>query len=73
VLLLSDTQIVEEGMLEDVNNVLNSGDVPNLYGAEDMERIVTACRPLCARRRVAPTRLNIFAQYLQVIVIAVAA
>jgi dynein heavy chain len=37
--LFVDTQIVNEQMLEDINNVLNSGDVPNLYKAEDLEPI----------------------------------
>lgn len=26
-----DTQIINEQMLEDINNILNGGDVPNLY------------------------------------------
>ena len=39
--LFSDTQIVFEAMLEDVNNVLNTGDVPNLYAPEDDETITT--------------------------------
>jgi hypothetical protein len=30
VFLFSDTQIVDEIFLEDINNVLNSGDVPNV-------------------------------------------
>lgn len=51
-------------MLEDINGILNSGDVPNLYGTEDLEAISTACKPDCARRRIPPTKLNIFAQYL---------
>jgi dynein heavy chain len=29
--LFVDTQIINEQMLEDINNVLNSGDVPALY------------------------------------------
>ena len=40
--LFNDTQIVYESMLEDINGILNSGDVPNLYAAEDMEAITTA-------------------------------
>lgn len=55
-------QIINEGMLEDVNNILNSGDVPNLYGPEEMDRIMTACRPLCAKKRIPATKLNVFAQ-----------
>ena len=64
VFLFADTQIVFEGMLEDVNNVLNSGDVPNLYAAEDMESIMNACRRDCLAKRIPPTKINIFAQYL---------
>ena len=41
VFLFSDTQIVFEAMLEDINNVLNTGDVPNLYAPEDDETITT--------------------------------
>lgn len=29
--LFVDTQIIQEQMLEDINNILNSGDVANLY------------------------------------------
>ncbi|CAN0221029.1 unnamed protein product [Ectocarpus sp. 6 AP-2014] len=69
VFLFNDTQasisyIVNEGMLEDVNNILNSGDVPNLYGPEEMDRIMTACRPICAKKRIPATKLNVFGQYI---------
>jgi len=37
--LFVDTQIINEQMLEDINNVLNSGDVPQLYKSEDFEGI----------------------------------
>lgn len=53
-------------MLEDVNNILNSGDVPNLYGPEEMDRIMTACRPICAKKRIPATKLNVFAQVWRV-------
>ena len=52
--LFNDTQIINEAMLEDINGILNSGDVPNLYAVEDMEAITTACKPECARRRFRP-------------------
>ena len=35
VFLLSDTQIINESFLEDVNNVLNNGEIPNLYGTNE--------------------------------------
>merc|ERR1719326_2673164 len=35
--LFADTQIVKEDMAEALNNVLNSGDVPNLYKPEDTD------------------------------------
>ena len=42
--LFNDAQIVNETMLEDINNILNAGDVPNLYGPEEMDQIMTVCR-----------------------------
>ncbi|CAM9395971.1 unnamed protein product [Phaeothamnion confervicola] len=62
--LFSDVQIVNETMLEDINNVLNAGDVPNLYPPEDIEAIMTVCRADCQRKRLPPTKLNIFSQYI---------
>ena len=34
--VFTDAQVVMESFLEDVNNILNAGDVPNLYGPEEM-------------------------------------
>jgi dynein heavy chain, axonemal len=64
VFLFNDTQIIFEGMVEDLNNILNSGDVPNLYAPEDLDAIMNACRNDCLKKRVPPTKINIFAQYL---------
>jgi dynein heavy chain len=35
VFLLNDTQIIMESFLEDVNNILNNGQIPNLYSTND--------------------------------------
>ncbi|TGZ67987.1 hypothetical protein CRM22_004505 [Opisthorchis felineus] len=45
VFLFTDTQIVVEEFLEDINNILNSGEVPNLFENEEYERIIIGCRP----------------------------
>jgi len=63
--LFSDVQIIDERMVEDINNILNAGDVPNLYNAEDQEAIATACRPECAKRKIPATKINIFSQYIR--------
>ena len=41
--LFADNQIVDETMLEDINNMLNTGEVPNLYAPEDKEKTINAC------------------------------
>jgi len=37
--ILTDTQIANEAFLEDVNNLLNTGEITNLYGKDDFERM----------------------------------
>jgi dynein heavy chain len=41
IFLLSDTQIVTESFLEDINNILNNGEIPNLYSTnEEISNII---------------------------------
>uniref|UniRef100_A0A1I8P355 AAA+ ATPase domain-containing protein n=1 Tax=Stomoxys calcitrans TaxID=35570 RepID=A0A1I8P355_STOCA len=47
VFLMIDTQIVEEEFLEDINNILNSGEVPNLFEGDDYEKIILEARDHC--------------------------
>ena len=45
VFLLNDTQIIMESFLEDVNNVLNNGEIPNLYSLpEDIMEVMDNMR-----------------------------
>lgn len=39
VFLINDTQIVEESFLEDINTLLGSGEVPNLFDEEGIQNI----------------------------------
>lgn len=39
VFLFNDTQIVDESFLEDINNILSSGEVPNLYKPDEFVEV----------------------------------
>ena len=52
VFLFTDTQIVQESFLEDINNILNSGEVPNLWGTDDIEQINGVMRPLMQQQGI---------------------
>lgn len=45
VFLFSDTQIVEEAYLEDINGILNSGEVANLWNNEETMQVNEALEP----------------------------
>jgi len=42
--LFNDTQVKDEGFLEDINNVLSSGVVPNLFGKDELPEIFDGLR-----------------------------
>ncbi|CCW68554.1 unnamed protein product [Phytomonas sp. Hart1] len=43
VILLSDNQLVHDVMLEDISNILNSGEVPSLFSTEEREKKINSC------------------------------
>jgi len=45
VFMLSDSQIKHSFMLEDINNLLNSGEIPNLFAADEKFQIIEKLRP----------------------------
>ncbi|KAJ8965676.1 hypothetical protein NQ314_003958 [Rhamnusium bicolor] len=45
VFLFTDTQIIQEEFLEDINNMLNSGEVPNLFESDEYEKVIIGVRP----------------------------
>uniref|UniRef100_A0A6I8N290 Dynein axonemal heavy chain 1 n=1 Tax=Ornithorhynchus anatinus TaxID=9258 RepID=A0A6I8N290_ORNAN len=61
--LFSDTQIKNESFLEDINSVLNSGDIPNLYSLDEQDQILTSMRPIIQERGLQPSKANLMAAY----------
>ncbi|KAJ3389327.1 Dynein heavy chain 7, axonemal [Entophlyctis sp. JEL0112] len=49
IFLFSDTQIQQEAFLEEINNVLNSGEVPNLYAQDEKQELFEVMRNNGAR------------------------
>eukprot|EP01052_Picozoa_sp_SAG31_P011054 SAG31_NODE_617_length_13514_cov_13.659858_2_plen_4275_part_00 len=45
VFLFNDSQIVLESFLEDINNILNTGEVPNIFDAGELAEVVDLVRP----------------------------
>ncbi|NWT16478.1 DYH1 protein, partial [Vireo altiloquus] len=62
--LFVDTQIKSESFLEDINNLLNSGDIPNIYNPEDEDQILTAMKPIVRDLGQQPTKANLMAAYI---------
>lgn len=60
-----DVQIKHESFLEDINNILNSGDVPNIYPAEDLDSICTnnEIKGIVQDAGLQPTKTNLFSAY----------
>lgn len=61
---LSDSQIVCSQMLEDINNVLNIGEVPGMMRLEEMEVILRYCREGCLNAGLPDTRTSIYQYFV---------
>ncbi|XP_029456789.1 LOW QUALITY PROTEIN: dynein heavy chain 12, axonemal [Rhinatrema bivittatum] len=46
VFLITDTQIKQEAFLEDVDSLLNTGEVPNLFAIDEKQEILEGVRPV---------------------------
>eukprot|EP00958_Prasinococcus_capsulatus_P007761 scaffold712_cov404-Prasinococcus_capsulatus_cf.AAC.19 len=64
VFLFTDTQIVNEGFVEDINSILNSGEVPGLYPLDERERLFGELRPLCQKYGVHETRDDMYGAFI---------
>ncbi|XP_024940673.1 dynein heavy chain 1, axonemal [Cephus cinctus] len=67
VFLFSDTQIKNDSFLEDLNNILNSGDVPNIYQSDELDRIFQLMRGPVQEAGLPTNRSNLFAAYQKIV------
>ncbi|CAI5672498.1 unnamed protein product [Oreochromis niloticus] len=65
VFLFSDTQIVDESFLEDINNILSSGEVPNLYKPDEFVEVSNALSESARKDNVAETPDSLFSYLIE--------
>ena len=58
--LFTDSQIVHEGFLEDINNMLNTGEIPSLYEPDELNKITEDVRPLAQALGIPESRDNLY-------------
>ena len=64
VFLFTDGQIVNEGFVEDINCILNSGDVPNLFAPDEKDRVVSDCRDYTASIGKSLTKDSVYSTFI---------
>ncbi|KAM6163721.1 dynein axonemal heavy chain 2 [Rhynchocyon petersi] len=63
--LFVDTQIADESFLEDINNILSSGEVPNLYKSDEFEEIQTQIIEQAQAEHVPESSDSLFAYLIE--------
>ena len=56
-------QIKSESFLEDLNNILNAGDVPNIFAQDELDTIFTAMKPVVLDLGMQPTKANLYSAF----------
>ncbi|KAF8769940.1 Dynein heavy chain 7 like protein [Argiope bruennichi] len=66
VFLVTDTQIKEESFLEDIDNLLNSGEVPNIFAVDEKQEKIESVRPLVEKEEGADlSPLSLFSYFVK--------
>ncbi len=63
--LFGDTQIVLEAFLEDISNILNTGEVPGMWAADEVSKIIEDVRPFALQAGVPDTKDNVWRLFVQ--------
>ncbi|CAJ1086733.1 dynein heavy chain 2%2C axonemal-like [Xyrichtys novacula] len=65
VFLFNDTQIVDESFLEDINNILSSGDVPSLYKQDEFVEVCNTLSESARKDNVSETPHSLFSYLIE--------
>ena len=64
--IMTDTQIANEGFLEDINSVLNTGEITNLFAPEEVDQIIEDLRPeIVDRLKLPDSKDVIYSSFVQ--------
>ena len=63
--LFTDTQIVKESFLEDLNNILNTGEVPNLFDDNEVNSITSNMRPIAQAAGLPATKVALYSLFVK--------
>ncbi|KAL0232167.1 hypothetical protein PCE1_003163 [Barthelona sp. PCE] len=64
VFILNDTQVVDEGFLEDINNILNSGEIPDLWANDEISRIQNSIAPYLKEHGIPESVENCLSEFV---------
>ncbi|XP_068180564.1 dynein axonemal heavy chain 12 [Antennarius striatus] len=66
VFLLTDAQIKDEAFLEDVDSILNTGEVPNMFAVDEKQEIMETLRPIAqaGNKNLELSPLSLFAYFV---------
>ncbi|CAG9464970.1 unnamed protein product [Pedinophyceae sp. YPF-701] len=65
VFLFTDTQILDEGFVEDINSILNTGEVPGLYAPDEKDKVLNDLREICDQLGLPVSRDAIWAFFIK--------
>ena len=65
--LFSDTQIIQESFLEDINNILNNGEVPNLFKDDEMAVIFNTLKDKAKENKYPETKDGVYQFFVQTV------
>jgi len=65
VFLMADTQIVHEQFLEDINCILNTGEIADLYDKDDVDRMERSLAKFMKEHKIPPGPDSVYRTYIK--------